>query len=106
MVTTLSKVAVAILSTVYAADAFILPKSSTTRANPSGYTYENHVTDLDQHRSTSRPVTFTKLWYLRQPESDTSERDFYSVLGIARSASESEIKGAYRKLAKLYHPGA
>lgn len=35
----------------------------------------------------------------------SSEKDFYSVLGIGRTANEMEIKGAYRKLAKLYHPG-
>ena len=106
MVTTLSKVAVAILCTFHAADAFVFPISSIRRANPSGDKYENHVSLPDQHRATSRAITVTTLRYLRQPESDTSERDFYSVLGISRSASESEIKGAYRKLAKLYHPGA
>ena len=31
-------------------------------------------------------------------------RDPYSVLGITKSASEGEIKSAYRKLAKSYHP--
>src|SRR3954467_8485476 len=30
--------------------------------------------------------------------------DFYSVLEIARGASEDEIKQAYRKLAMRYHP--
>ena len=28
----------------------------------------------------------------------------YSILGIPKSASEAEIKGAYRKLAKELHP--
>src|SRR5262249_44509493 len=37
-------------------------------------------------------------------ESVVSKRDFYEVLGIGRSASDAEIKSAYRKLAMKYHP--
>ena len=31
-------------------------------------------------------------------------KDYYSILGIERNASESDIKKAYRKMAAKYHP--
>src|SRR5258708_8857333 len=33
-----------------------------------------------------------------------NKRDYYEVLGISRNASDDELKKAFRRLAKQYHP--
>ena len=34
------------------------------------------------------------------------KRDYYELLGVEKNATENQLKSAYRKLAKQYHPDA
>ena len=42
--------------------------------------------------------------YTRLEDKMAEKRDYYEVLGVDKNASETEIKRAYRKVAKKYHP--
>jgi DnaJ domain len=37
--------------------------------------------------------------------STSTGKDFYKILGVTRNADAKEIKSAYRRKAKQYHPG-
>src|SRR5437764_439428 len=40
------------------------------------------------------------------PQREWFEKDYYKVLGVSSSATDKEIKTAFRKLSKQYHPDA
>ncbi|CAE6470372.1 unnamed protein product [Rhizoctonia solani] len=67
----------------------------------------DHVSSRLLRTTTASPSTSNSMGddpaTLFFPDSDGSV-DLYSVLGIEATATDSEIKGAYRKLALKYHP--
>ena len=36
--------------------------------------------------------------------SGMSKRDYYEILGVARTATDADLKSAFRKLAMVHHP--
>jgi curved DNA-binding protein CbpA len=48
--------------------------------------------------------SFTSNVYKTFAEKTKIRKDYYQILGIAKTSSEEEIKQAYRNLAKRYHP--
>ncbi|KAG7355107.1 chaperone protein DnaJ [Nitzschia inconspicua] len=84
--------------------AAFAPTSYTT-ARKSGTASINHrVGGSSSAGSSSSSSSFSTALYMSTR--NQTGRDFYRILGISRNASVAEIKQAYRKLAKEYHPDA
>lgn len=44
------------------------------------------------------------MWYMNFGEAELEFKDYYETLGVARDATAEDIKKAFRKLARKYHP--
>mmetsp|Transcript_18751 Transcript_18751/g.34968 ORF Transcript_18751/g.34968 Transcript_18751/m.34968 type:complete len:464 (+) Transcript_18751:196-1587(+) len=86
-------------------DAFMTPQhqqqQTRTTIGRSFPTIARHGTFSTSVRSKSG--TATSLYMSTRNQTG---RDFYKILGVSRNADIAEIKRAYRKLAKEYHPDA
>ena len=51
-----------------------------------------------------REVERGSLIVANEDEAMTDKRDYYDVLGVEKSASQSDLKNAFRRLARKYHP--
>lgn len=68
--------------------------------------FEKAVEDLIKAHELSEkdPKVGEKLQKARLLLKQSRQRDYYKVLGVARTASQKQIKTAYRKLATQWHP--
>lgn len=75
-----------------------ISRKSNCSQNDSQYSYsENSESEQNTYSNDSSQSDYTY-------EDTANEDDYYEILGLKKGASQDEIKAAYRKLSKKYHP--
>ncbi|XP_057795785.1 chaperone protein dnaJ A7A, chloroplastic-like [Salvia miltiorrhiza] len=90
---------------------FVFRSSAVNRALASTHCLSKKVASLSSTIFSHKPLgeLFGSASYVKPYQRGArlvvrAERDYYSILGVSKSANKSEIKSAYRKLARNYHP--
>lgn len=81
--------------------------TSLTSANRQGQTpaLASPTTDIAESRRYQVRTTTQELREKgKVEEENTSGKDYYSILGVSKTASPEEVHAAYRNLSKKYHP--
>lgn len=66
--------------------------------------YEKEFGSLGNNDSTSYSSNFDTEYEFTAPKANPKERIYYHTLGLEEGASYEQVKTAYKKLMKAYHP--
>jgi preprotein translocase subunit Sec63 len=65
--------------------------------------FKSQINNSKQHKQ-YKHHTFTNIFSYKFSIYDKTSKNFYEILGINQNSTQDEIKQAYYKKAKIYHP--
>ncbi|KAF5733347.1 dnaJ 1 mitochondrial-like [Tripterygium wilfordii] len=75
-----------------------------TKTRPLGFSSSGILSQISLHELIHSDSSKRRRHHMRNHLIVKASRDYYSVLGVSKNANKTEIKSAYRKLARVYHP--